>query len=333
MQPPEKAPQYGPLVWFFIWCLNASCVTLSHYMRLRKQSEFVAKNLPLLLSMGCIGLPFFLPNEEITLRGVVSLAAGFYAVKTREVITEPRFDKEPLWIKISSVVAFFFDKDERAIIETASKKRKKLLKQAAVFAFHICCQVLFLELFQQRGNMSRRLFPGNQLYIHYSRVVIGCITACLFTFFSLHVYGDALLLIWLLFGIRFPPLMDAPEKSLSVREFWKRWNTVVQKLLMKYVFEPARKAGMSAHLAIALTFFASGLIHVFPIFVAKGYDWVAASSMMAYFIVQYSVMVLERPLNVSKWNPWVARIWTIFHLFGPSYLLVYPVLRTLDLEF
>jgi len=120
---------------------------------------------------------------------------------------------------------------------------------------------------------------------------------------------------------------------LSVREFWKRWNTVIQKLLAKYVYKQARTAGVSNTIAISLTFLFSGFIHIWPIFFAIGNDWTAASSMIAYFVIQLSVMLLEKPLGVEKWDPWVARLWTLLNLFGPSYLLVYPCMKLMGIEF
>jgi hypothetical protein len=155
----------------------------------------------------------------------------------------------------------------------------------------------------------------------------------MYSFFSLHAYGDGLALLWIVLGgFTMPPLMHQPERALSVRQFWARWDTVIQKLLRKNVYDPLRKSlGVSSHTAIAATFLASGAVHVYPIFVGLGNDWVSASSMMSYFLVQLFAIFLEKPLGVERWDSTNGLAWTVLWLFGPSYVLVAPVFKLAQL--
>ena len=335
----KMSEQQAPLMWAYIYILNGACITWAHVLR-HSGRPWLQKDVPLFISTVLIALPFFLPEQEAPMRGVLALAASFYAIKTRETITESRFDKEPLWMKVAGVLATFSDVQERRPCAPWGPRRfKEIGNEAMKLMFHVGCYLLVLRLFDERKYIADWLIPAlpfdtwSQLWNQYIRIAFGCIMGCLFAFFSLHVYGDTLSLIWVIVGFRFPPLMDSPEQSLSVREFWKRWDTVIQKLLMKNVFKPARAAQIPFTVAAALTFFASGLVHILPIVVSRGNDWHAASYMMTYFIIQFTVMIAEQPLRVQTWNPWVARVWTIIHLFGPSYFLVFPTLRIIGIEF
>ena len=370
----------GPILWAFIWSFNGIMMAFAHFARVYNLPRLFTHTLPLTLTSLCVLLPFTLPENDYTFRGVLSLASCFYAIKSREVLTEKRFDSEPVWIKMMAVIGTFWDAQERRPSEPLFKKRAiQLAKLSLTCALHVGCYLLTVEVFHQRSRIAKSIanvlgktnlatianvlnmagFSGAThavdvadalgmdatgvtnvlgLYDLYRplRVLIGCISGCLFVFFSLHVYGDVLALVWCVIGFTFPPLMDSPQMSLSVREFWKRWDTVMQKLLMKFVFTPARSVGIPANLAATFTFFASGIIHILPIIMSRPNDWLATSSMMGYFLVQLSVIVLEKPLGVYSWgknHKWLARFWTIANLFGPSYLLVMPCLRLAGVDF
>jgi len=267
------------------------------------------------------------------------LAATFYATKTREVIIEKRYHHEPLWVQVASVIAMYYDPVERQPSAPWMMPRLKQAGEMTAYAgLHVLCYLLSVETFLARGTIARNVSYIFHLddQVRPLRIVIGCVSACFFAFYSLHLYGDILRIGWCLGGYIFPPLMDEPEQSLSVREFWKRWHTVMQKLLMKYVFVPCKNSGLPPTVAAALTFFASGLIHILPIIMSKPNDWLATMSMISYFLIQLSVITLEKPLGVYSWNKqhkWAARMWTIANLFGPSYLLVMPCLRLAGTDF
>ncbi len=317
--------EYGPLLWFTIWCLNGACVTLSHFYK-NKHNILFSTYLPLFISSCCAVSVYFLPYDEVEFRAVVSLSSAFYLIKTSEVILEDRLDDKPLWLKISSVIATFYDvQDSTPAASWFIPRLKELLEILLHTTLHVIGLILSIRTFQ-----SRHVWFEKESLLSIST---ACVSGCFYSFFSLYVYGDVLDIIWLLLGIRFPPLMNNPIQSVSVGDFWKRWDTVIQKLLFRHIYIPCRKRGLPVEISIALTFFSSGLVHVYPIFVALGNDWQAAFSMMSYFMVQFSVVILEKPLQVTKWNPMTGRLWTLFNLFGPSYLLVAPCLQLARMTF
>lgn len=132
-------------------------------------------------------------------------------------------------------------------------------------------------------------------------------------------------------GFRLPDLMDAPYNATTLSEFWsKRWNSVIQSLLRNYVYDPMRKKlGFDPKIAAATTFFSSGLLHVLPVYAGLGNDMAAGAMMMSYFLVQFICVSIEKDiLRVDKWNSTLlAKVWTAFCLFAPSYLLTAPVFK------
>jgi len=126
------------------------------------------------------------------------------------------------------------------------------------------------------------------------------------------------------FGVAAPPLMDAPEKSASLREFWaRRWDTTIQCLLHRCVYVPLAgppSAGGGAAsltaararrrmLAVAATFLASGAMHCYPLLVAHGFApraWALVARMAAYFAVQGALCFCEARGWVGALSPWLA---------------------------
>jgi len=103
---------------------------------------------------------------------------------------------------------------------------------------------------------------------------------------SLYIFGYVLQLYHLPFRIQLPKLMNQPEESLSLREFWGfRWDTVVQQILKNYVFQPLTERGVNQSIASVATFVASGMLHVYPLWVA-GLSFYDAFAMMSYFMSQ-----------------------------------------------
>lgn len=153
---------------------------------------------------------------------------------------------------------------------------------------------------------------------------------------SMEMFGAALSCVFVLVGrIELPDLMDRPERSSSLREFWgNRWNCVVQQSLHYYVYQPLKQRGCGKPACALATFAASGLLHSYPMWVA-GLDWWACLSMMSYFLAQAGLLMLETRLfpagtqsgkQPSLGSSLVARrIWVFSCLIGPLTLAVEPV--------
>ena len=140
-------------------------------------------------------------------------------------------------------------------------------------------------------------------------------------YFGLTAFGRLWkLLALLLFGVVAPPLMDAPERAKSLREFWsKRWDTTIQCLLHRCVYvplaPPSADAGDAAKtrrvLAVWATFAASGAMHCYPLLVAHSFSafaWWQCARMASYFAVQGGLCFVEARGWVARVSPWIAAL-------------------------
>ena len=332
------------MLWLGCWLNGGLVPCLGYWQQLRQtpggrwpadshvfgSANYFKRRLPLILSAATLPLVHWLPKEDITFRCIVSLASAFYAIKAAETVLEDRFQDEPLLYRVVGVIGTFHDVQERQpghhwILPRLSQ----VARQSFKLAFHAVGCVFSMWAVNNRADIALS-FSHSIIPTSTASTGIACVSGCLYAFFSLHCYGDMLALTWLLLGgFTLPSLMDEPERSLSVRQFWSRWDVVIQKLLRRNVYEPLRRAGYSSHLAICATFFMSGIIHVYPIFVGLEGDWHAAASMLSYFMIQFCFILLERPLGVESWDSTNAFVWTLVCLFSPSYILVSPVFKLL----
>jgi D-alanyl-lipoteichoic acid acyltransferase DltB (MBOAT superfamily) len=346
-----SAPLSGPGVWLFCWCAAGITTTVGHLSQLAQPGgtwpadsnsklmspSYIKRRLPLLLSFATLPLVHFVDHSDTTFRCVVAFASAFYVLKTRETILEDRFSVEPLWIKVAGVIGTFHDVQERVPAQPWVWPRvTQVLREAFKMLFHGMACGASVWVLHHRVDLAELISPAIFGLISVRRVTtaLACVSACLYSFFSLHVYGDSLAVLWLLVGgFAMPSLMQEPERALSVKQFWLRWDVTIQKLLRRYVYQPLREVwGVPASVAISGTFLASGMVHCYPIIVALGSDWHAAASMMGYFVVQLGFIFMERPLGVEKWDSTNAFAWTLMALFVPSYILVSPVFKLLGMS-
>lgn len=87
-------------------------------------------------------------------------------------------------------------------------------------------------------------------------------------YFDFSGYCDMAIGIGRMFRIRIPDNFNAPYKSASVREFWKRWHMTLGRFFTQYVYIPlggSRKGAFRTILNTMIVFILSGLWH--------GADW------------------------------------------------------------
>jgi|CXWL01.1.fsa_nt_gi hypothetical protein len=119
-----------------------------------------------------------------------------------------------------------------------------------------------------------------------------------------------------------PPVHDSPYKSRTLSEFWSgRWNLVMASWLKRHCFLPLRRYG--AALALAATFAVSACFHAY---LFASVDWSIALSWASFFLLQPLLLLVERKINVKKWPPLLARLWTISTLILVLPLLLGPFL-------
>lgn len=77
-------------------------------------------------------------------------------------------------------------------------------------------------------------------------------------------YTDIAIGVALLLGIRFPQNFDAPYRSLSIQEFWRRWHMTLSRWLRDYLYIPLggnRRGIERTYVNLFLTMFLGGLWH------------------------------------------------------------------------
>jgi alginate O-acetyltransferase complex protein AlgI len=121
-------------------------------------------------------------------------------------------------------------------------------------------------------------------------------------------------------GIAASPLMDAPQRSLSLGAFWgKRWNIPFIQMTRYTVFKPLLKK-TNRHIAFLSSFLVSGLLHevALSLPVNRGYGLPTL-----YFLIQALLILAERKL-IRR----IPFLWQKAWLFGcltlPFPLLFHP---------
>lgn len=145
-------------------------------------------------------------------------------------------------------------------------------------------------------------------------------------------------LMWLNFGVAAEPIMLAPFRSTSLREFWgKRWNLGFRRFAHELIFRRTYRR-LGAALAGFLVFLASGLIHdlVISLPARGGYGLPTL-----YFVVQGIGVAVERSKfgtrlglghGVRGWCFMVTLLTApVFGLFHPWFVLrvILPFMRAI----
>jgi hypothetical protein len=231
------------------------------------------------LSPTMVVIPFLITDPAQKMgRGIVSIASIYYSTRLWEVQTLTRLQQETLVLRFGHIGFSFHDIGLRR-----PGNRSDCIPICSLLSLDILFIVaaLFTISFAQQ-------FSG------LFRAVLLVLAGCVYALFSLKAFGRTIAVCFLAIAeLELPTLMDDPECALSLREFWGvRWNTVIQSLLKQYVYKPLRRQGAAPATAGSATFIASGVLHVYPLWVAGLSSW-ATASMMGYFVVQAALIGVE----------------------------------------
>ena len=83
-------------------------------------------------------------------------------------------------------------------------------------------------------------------------------------YFDFSGYTDMAIGSALLINIHIPQNFDAPYRSLSIQEFWRRWHMTLGRFLRDYIYIPLggnRKGALRVYFNLFITFFVGGVWH------------------------------------------------------------------------
>ena len=130
-------------------------------------------------------------------------------------------------------------------------------------------------------------------------------------------------------GFATPVLHDHPTLSRSVRELWgERWARPVSAWLHANVLKPLARRGLP-RVGLGAAFLGSAVLHAYAVLACAG--WIMALSMLAYFLVQGFLVILERILGVQRWSVPAAHAWVLGVMILTSPLFIEPFLRTVGI--
>jgi hypothetical protein len=121
-------------------------------------------------------------------------------------------------------------------------------------------------------------------------------------------------------GVRFADVHDHPHRSTTLSEFWsRRWNRTGARWFRERAFLPARSAGVAS--ALFALFAVSGVMHAYLVAAVTRLPWMV----VAFFLAQPVLLLVERQMRVRRWPPLAARMWTIATLAAALPLLLLPL--------
>jgi D-alanyl-lipoteichoic acid acyltransferase DltB (MBOAT superfamily) len=95
-------------------------------------------------------------------------------------------------------------------------------------------------------------------------VLVGVLGYAIQIYADFSGYTDIAIGVALLLGIRFPQNFDAPYRSLSVQDFWRRWHMTLSRWLRDYLYIPLggnRGGAVATYRNLMLTMVLGGLWH------------------------------------------------------------------------
>ena len=101
-------------------------------------------------------------------------------------------------------------------------------------------------------------------HLHVLDAWAGAFAYSLQIYFDFSGYSDMAIGLSLLFGIRLPFNFDAPYKSQSIVEFWRRWHISLSRFLRDYLYIPLggnRRGERRRNINLAATMVLGGLWH------------------------------------------------------------------------
>jgi hypothetical protein len=138
----------------------------------------------------------------------------------------------------------------------------------------------------------------------------GALAYSLQIYFDFSGYSDMAIGISILFGIKLPFNFDAPYKSQSIVEFWRRWHISLSRFLRDYLYIPLGGNRLGYHrrnVNLFMTMLLGGLWH------GAGFTFLIWGALHGIFLIvnhRWTALTEKRPgltrLTQSFWYPLAA---------------------------
>jgi alginate O-acetyltransferase complex protein AlgI len=138
----------------------------------------------------------------------------------------------------------------------------------------------------------------------------GALAYSLQIYFDFSGYSDMAIGISTLFGIKLPFNFDAPYKSQSIVEFWRRWHITLSRFLRDYLYIPLGGNRLGFHrrnINLFTTMLLGGLWH------GAGFTFLIWGALHGLFLIvnhRWTALIQKRPemarLTESFWYPLAA---------------------------
>lgn len=141
-----------------------------------------------------------------------------------------------------------------------AKRYRNIVTGLMLFSIGLFKKVAIADTFAVWANHG---FDGNDVLGFFD----AWATSLSYTFqlyFDFSGYTDMAMGAALLFNIRLPINFNSPYKSLSIREFWRRWHITLGRFLRDYVYIPLggnRNGEQFMYANLFITFLLGGLWH------------------------------------------------------------------------
>jgi alginate O-acetyltransferase complex protein AlgI len=145
---------------------------------------------------------------------------------------------------------------------------------------------------------------AGQGHLHLMDAWAGAFAYSLQIYFDFSGYSDMAIGLSLLFGIRLPFNFDAPYKSQSIVEFWRRWHITLSRFLRDYLYIPLggnRHGDDRRNINLAATMILGGLWH------GAGFTFIIWGALHGLFLVinhRWSLLTHKHPALASLARSW-----------------------------
>ena len=167
------------------------------------------------------------------------------------------------------------------------------------------------------GLIANPVFQAaNSNHLHMMDAWGGALAYSLQIYFDFSGYSDMAIGISTIFGIKLPFNFDAPYKSQSIVEFWRRWHISLSRFLRDYLYIPLggnRHGDRRRNLNLAATMVLGGLWH------GAGFTYILWGALHGLFLVinhRWTALTQKHPalarLTGSMWYPLMALCLTQF---------------------